>query len=413
MSRSVRITSPVFVLACFACGESTTPASDSGVLDAAALDGGTFDADVLCTPAETRAVPCGRCGVASQRCGSDGRWELPGICTDEGECEGGSMETETTALCGERVRVCTSECTWGAWTATVPDGACEPGTTRDGTGTCAGPSEAFRETCQADCGWTGACVDACGETARVTPADAIEVCVPGGPFVRGDAVLADAIPVAEVTVAAFLIDRYPVTVRRWRACVDAGICTPPERAPSGAYTPDRDAYPVQGVSWLQSEVFCEWDGGRRLPTEAEWEKAARGPSPRMPVYPWGDERDCAHLLTGSCPGVVYTETIPDRYDELPTTASYYGAEMMIGGPENWVFDAYDAEYYADPSSLSDPRGPDERSVRDGGSRTRVVRGWLRVMDWGDRHRAGARSGESISFPWRGARCARDVDLEGL
>jgi eukaryotic-like serine/threonine-protein kinase len=96
-----------------------------------------------------------------------------------------------------------------------------------------------------------------------------------------------AIPPHEVTLEAFYIDQYEVTNAQYRTCVKAGVCEPPGN--NELYNPVLENHPVSCVTWEQARVFCEqWRGGR-LPTEAEWEKAARGTDDRL--YPWGDQID--------------------------------------------------------------------------------------------------------------------------
>jgi len=104
-------------------------------------------------------------------------------------------------------------------------------------------------------------------------------------------------PVHEVTLDAFWIDRTEVTNAQYEICVAAGACQPPANVSShmrDSYygNPEYADYPVIRVSWEDARDFAEWAGGR-LPTEAEWEYAARGPESR--VYPWGDTFDGERL----------------------------------------------------------------------------------------------------------------------
>ncbi len=125
--------------------------------------------------------------------------------------------------------------------------------------------------------------------------DASPVAVPAGPFVMGsERGAADERPVHRVELSAFTLDRNEVTNRRYRRCVEAGACARP--ALTSSHLRPRyygnvafDDYPVILVSWEQAERFCRFAGGR-LPTEAEWEKSARGPAPDMREYPWGADR---------------------------------------------------------------------------------------------------------------------------
>ncbi len=401
MSRRPWILRPTLILAAglvAACGDDASsgdPDAGTGAADASAVDGGgetsdggggtdaggeTSDAgaedaglagsdasadpdagmppEPCGEPGETRAVPCGSCGLASQRCGEDGLWEEPGACLGEGECAPGSVETEATPYCGERARICDEACSWRAWTETVPGtGACDPGETRMVEADC-GPDGQREQTCSDACDWesSGPCVDLCGGTARMTPADATEICIPAGAFVRGGPRVY-ATPVGEVRVSAYYIDKYPVTNERYADCVSAGACEVPLIGAALHEDPSRARYPVQGVSRAQAETFCAWDG-RRLPTEAEWEKAARGPAPREQPFLWdGPDYDCALLYSGLCGYEQEDGVIPDEIDDLPGTRSYYGTEMMVGGGVEFTSDHWLDTYYSDPSSYDDPAGP--------------------------------------------------------
>jgi formylglycine-generating enzyme required for sulfatase activity len=109
-------------------------------------------------------------------------------------------------------------------------------------------------------------------------------CIPGGPFLRGtDAGPENARPAAEVWISTFYMDLNEVTYAQYRACADAGKC--PNTGPRyRGY--DYPNMPITGISWYDSVAYCEAQG-KRLPTEAEWEKAARGE--KGALYSWGDE----------------------------------------------------------------------------------------------------------------------------
>lgn len=139
------------------------------------------------------------------------------------------------------------------------------------------------------------------------------------------------------SLGTFHIDRTEVTVDRYRRCVEAGVCSPPERyavfGSSLLLTPGDcnwgrtgvEQHPINCVTWHEAHAYCRWVG-KRLPTNAEWEKAARGTDGR--VYPWGNASDATRANVasgGTTPVSVY-----------PAGASPYGALDMSGGLSEWV-----------------------------------------------------------------------------
>jgi formylglycine-generating enzyme required for sulfatase activity len=312
--------------------------------------------------------------MRSEKC-RDGHWAAQSECLGQGECAVGDVDKETLPLCGEQQRLCDATCHWGKWTETKPGkGECEPSATRLDQGDCA--KGLFRkQVCSQACAWEtapGECLDACGETQRRTePADAEELCIPAGPFIRGEEPLSEikkgTTPVREVQVSAFYMNRFPTTNRRYRACWKAGKCTALTHEFGSKYLsdPQFDDYPAGAVAWSQAKAYCEWEGGR-LPTEAEWEKAGKGPAPRTNRYPWDGEEYRCDLFNSSACGFSFTNPdLPDIdvYNALPGTRSYFGVEMLMGGGSQWVFDLYDEGYYQRADSLVDPRGPDTGTTR--------------------------------------------------
>jgi formylglycine-generating enzyme required for sulfatase activity len=165
--------------------------------------------------------------------------------------------------------------------------------------------------------------------------------------------LDDEYPYHEVTLASFAIDRTEVTAEAYAECVSAGECSPPaltfgDRQPCANTSGQQ---PVACVDWFQARDFCA-SIGKRLPTEAEWEKAARGTDGRM--FPWGnDAPDCSRAHLGApCP--VSAE--PLVVGSKPAGASPYGALDMAGNLFEWVSDWYGVAYYVS-SPAENPPGP--------------------------------------------------------
>jgi formylglycine-generating enzyme required for sulfatase activity len=146
----------------------------------------------------------------------------------------------------------------------------------------------------------------------------------------------DEQPVHEVTLDAFYIDQYEVTNARFRQCVEAGLCEEPTTCVVGepTYTDEtKDDHPVVCVDWNQAKTYCEWRGDR-LPTEAEWEKAARGTDGR--TYPWGENITCQLANYTGCEGGTTS------VGSYPDGVSPYGVYDMAGNVWEWVADWYDA-----------------------------------------------------------------------
>ncbi len=162
------------------------------------------------------------------------------------------------------------------------------------------------------------------------------VLVPGGPFRMGSDEFARETPPHEVDVALFWIDRYPTTNELYVAFVDATGHRAPVDWVDGRPRPGFERHPVM-VTWTDADAYARW-AGKRLPTEAEWEKAARSTDGRR--YPWGDTWDGSRALTWET--VAPTGTRTEAVDSRPSSASPYGCEQMVGLLEEWCADWYDA-----------------------------------------------------------------------
>jgi len=190
----------------------------------------------------------------------------------------------------------------------------------------------------------------------------------------------DESPAHTVYIDAFWIDRTEVTNVMFGKCVAEGACTPPaktssETNPEYFGNPEFDDYPVIFVDWDQANTYCQW-AGRRLPTEAEWEKAARGTDGR--TYPWGREIICSYANFSDC------KSDTEKVGSYVAGISPSGALDMAGNVWEWVADWYEKNFYG-VSPNHNPQGPPSgtfRVLRGGswGSNENVVRSSSRGRD---------------------------------
>jgi formylglycine-generating enzyme required for sulfatase activity len=194
----------------------------------------------------------------------------------------------------------------------------------------------------------------------VSPIDGAEmVGIPAGEFTMGnDEGYSDEQPAHTVYLDAFYIDKYEVTNAQYRKCKEAGACAGPFDT---IYydNADYNQHPVVFVRWSWAKAYCRW-AGKRLPSEAEWEKAARGTDGR--TYPWGEGIDCDHAQHKECGG----QTVP--VGSKSKGASPYGALDMAGNVWEWAADRYQEDYYQAAPDRN-PQGPDKGTaqVMRGGS----------------------------------------------
>jgi formylglycine-generating enzyme required for sulfatase activity len=189
---------------------------------------------------------------------------------------------------------------------------------------------------------------------------------------------ADHTPAHAVVLSAYSIDAYEVTVARYRACVAAAGCTAPSADGAtgctfAAAAGVNDDLPVTCVHHDDAAGFCRWDGAGRLPTEAEWEYAARGADARE--YPWGAPFACAKAVIGgtvACPDSA--GALPKVVGSKPAGKSVEGAFDLSGNVAEWVADWLGGYPVA---AVQDPTGPISGT-------TRVMRGggWLNAPNWG-------------------------------
>ncbi len=221
------------------------------------------------------------------------------------------------------------------------------------------------------------------------------VYVPAGDFTMGSPAgfgSDEEVPPHKVTLDSFWIDRTEVTNAQYRAFVEETGHRAPTSCDWGDPTYDDGAkanHPVVCVSWDDAKAYCEWDGAH-LPTEAEWEKAARGTDGR--AYPWGNNFDGSRFnyCDTNCEFSQKDTGADDGYAQTAPVGSYllgaspYGALDMAGNVWEWVSDWYSFGYYNNSPKLN-PQGPDSghyRGLRGGAwngfatNERSAFRGWL-------------------------------------
>jgi serine/threonine protein kinase len=210
-------------------------------------------------------------------------------------------------------------------------------------------------------------------------------------------------PIHDVYLDTYYMDTYEVTNKLYKACVDAGICVPPQNT-NHYNNSEYENHPVVYVNWNMSKTYCEWRGAQ-LPTEAQWEKAARGTDER--TFPWGEEASCSKANISSVN--LVNETFYRTYCVGDTTVvgsyesgkSPYGLYDMIGNVWEWVSDWYSATYYQ-TSPSENPLGPTsgQSRVLRGGSWNSLTT-WNEVRSFSRQYNTPTSANDLIGF-----RCAR-------
>ncbi|MFV8755818.1 formylglycine-generating enzyme family protein [Nannocystaceae bacterium ST9] len=230
----------------------------------------------------------------------------------------------------------------------------------------------------------------------------------------------DELPYRQVTLDAYWIDQLEVGKGEYRACMDAGVCTVPYlwdqehyEGPvgEGMFVAGPESFPAASISWTQASDYCEWVG-KRLPTEAEWEKAARGGDGRK--YPWGSEvptcEDANYGTVGeSCEYEVQYITLTPR-GLFPAGSSPFGAQDMAGNVNEWTTDGMETGIGYGSLPTENPTGIESdngRALRGGGYQSAILAAGGYVLRTSLR-RHGLISWTALTLD-HGFRCAKDAD----
>jgi formylglycine-generating enzyme required for sulfatase activity len=235
------------------------------------------------------------------------------------------------------------------------------------------------------------------QAARLVPD---RVRIPAGPFIQGSTHgEEDERPARTKVMAAYSIDRTEVTRGDYGRCVAARRCSPVPATDQPSAEAASDRLPMANVAWADAQAFCRFAGGR-LPSEAEWEKAARGTDGRE--YPWGEEVSCERAnwgnFDGEGPCAGHNPGHPVAVGQYPDGASPYGVLDLGGNVWEWVADRYD-----DDAAAITPEAPLRRArgtAPDGAVRQASANGAVKERA----SRASARVGNADRRVVKGGSC---------
>jgi len=271
---------------------------------------------------------------------------LSDLCVDPGtgcvsDCTG--LECGADPVCGQSCGTCDDGYT--CQSGECVEDACVPAC---GTAVCGMDPVCGTQNC-GTCGEGYSCDDGeCVEDTGWEPDDYTVSCsngmclIPAGSFWMGcnsavdNDCDSDESPYHEVTLSGYYIDKTEVTVDDYADCVTAGACTAPSTASSYCNweVSGKGNHPVNCVNWSQAGEYCTW-AGKRLPTEAEWEKAARGTDGRK--YPWGNEdATCEYAVMDDGVNGCGTDSTWNVCSKSPAGDSPYGLCDMSGNVWEWV-----------------------------------------------------------------------------
>ena len=343
-------------------------------------------------------------------------------CTVGESCGTGVCAGGTAKVCDDGNACTTNSCDGKAGCIfTGATGSCDDGDPCTSDDTCAA------STCKGVLSLTIACcakvggVPAGGQCTYTDPGGRKMSLVPDGEFWMGcnsakdTKCAASESPQHLVNVTGFWLDLVEVTVAQYKGCVTAGACVTPGALDGCTWNAaNKGQHPINCVNWAQATNYCKWVGGE-LPTEAQWEKAARGGCEQnggaaackaaMRTYPWGETTpDCTYAVIfegGSGCGTSATWPVGQK----PKGVGPYGSLDLIGGMLEWVRDGYDASYYSAFAVESWPKDPQQSAIVS----ERVLRGgsWSTA---GSTLRAGYRGHfeGTTAFAYMGFRCMRPV-----